>query len=188
MFCINSSDKLQIGKLEYMKKEMSLFNVDSNVSNFKWSPQGKFLTIAKKQSIEFWGGSENNFNMWHTIDFSFVDYFLSPNEKFAVTFSGYSEEDEEKPEEIKKEEAKKDGKKQEVKKEEVKKEEAKKADNIFIWNIMRTEIVRSFQIDKSENFLNFKFSHDSKYLARIKKNYVMVYEAPEMNMLPVICI
>jgi len=164
MFCINSSDKLQIGKLEYMKKEMSLFNVDSNVSNFKWSPQGKFLTIAKKQSIEFWGGSENNFNI------------------------GYSEEDEEKPEEIKKEEAKKDGKKQEVKKEEVKKEEAKKADNIFIWNIMRTEIVRSFQIDKSENFLNFKFSHDSKYLARIKKNYVMVYEAPEMNMLPVICI
>jgi hypothetical protein len=48
MFCINSSDKLQIGKLEYMKKEMTLFKVESSVQNFKWSPQGKFLTIAKK--------------------------------------------------------------------------------------------------------------------------------------------
>lgn len=201
MFCINSSDKLQIGKLEYMKKEMSLFNVESNVSKFKWSPQGKFLTIAKKQSIEFWGGSENNFNIWHTIDFSFEDYFLSPNEKFCITFSGYPEEETEKieeakKEEVKKEEAKKDGKKvevkkedpkkkEEMKKEEAKKEEGKKVDNVFIWNIMRTEIVRGFQIDRSESHLNFKFSHDSKYLARFKKNYLMVYEAPEMNMIPV---
>ena len=50
MFCIKS-DKLQLGKLEYMKKEMSLFEIGSNVNKFKWSPQGKFLTIAKKQVI-----------------------------------------------------------------------------------------------------------------------------------------
>ena len=50
MFCIKS-DKLQLGKLEYMKKEMSLFEIGSNVNIFKWSPQGKFLTIAKKQVI-----------------------------------------------------------------------------------------------------------------------------------------
>ena len=50
---------------------------------------------------------------------------------------------------------------------------------------MRQEIVRSFQIDKSESFKNFKFSHDSKFLARLKNNYLFIYEAPEMNMLPV---
>ena len=50
MFCIKS-DKLQLGNLEYMKKEMSLFEIGSNVNKFKWSPQGKFLTIAKKQVI-----------------------------------------------------------------------------------------------------------------------------------------
>lgn len=77
-------------------------------------------------------------------------------------------------------------KKEEVKKDENKKDDLKKVDNIFIWNIMRQEIVRSFQIDKTESFSNFKFSHDSKFLARIKNNYLMIYEAPEMNMLPVI--
>lgn len=119
--------------------------------------------------------------MWHSIDFSFQDYFLSPNEKFAITFSGYLDEDDEKPEEVKKEDPKK---KEDAKKEEAKKPEVKKPDNIFIWNIMKTEIVRSFPIDKSENYLNFKFSHDSRYLARVKKGYVFVYEAPEMNMVP----
>jgi uncharacterized protein with WD repeat len=110
--------------------------------------------------------------LWHLIEFSFVDYFLSPNEKFAITFSGYSEREEE-PQKI-------DPKK----KEEMKKDDVKKVDNIFIWNIMRTEIVRSFHIDKSESHLNFKFSHDSKYLGRVKGAYLMIYEAPEMNMLP----
>ena len=50
MICIKNQEKLQVGKLEYLKKEMSLFNIESqNFNKFKWSPQGKFLTIAKNQ-------------------------------------------------------------------------------------------------------------------------------------------
>ena len=130
--------------------------------------------------------------MWHTIEFSFKDYIISPNEKFAITFSGFTEEEEDQELEIKeikkKEEAKivKKDEKVDVKKEEVKKDDPKKVDNIFIWDIMKQEIVRSFYINKSESFQNFKFSHDSKYLARIKKDHVMIYVSPEMTMLPVI--
>lgn len=49
---------------------------------------------------------------------------------------------------------------------------------------MRNDLVRGFAIGKDEKFSDFKWSNDSKYLARLKKDILIVYEAPKMLMLP----
>ena len=136
------------------------------------------------QCLEFWGGPENNFNLWHKIEFSFEDFEISPNERFVITFSGNEGEEEKEKKEEEKKEVKKD-EKGVVKKEEKKEEKISRPDNVFIWDIMKNEIVRSYYIDRSEKFQNLKFSYDSKYLARIKKDVIIVYVSPEMGMLPV---
>jgi uncharacterized protein with WD repeat len=46
-------------------------------------------------------------------------------------------------------------------------------------------MIRGLIMSKEEQFNKIKFSHDSKYLARMKKDLIIVYEAPLMSMLPV---
>src|SRR5690349_3591047 len=48
---------------------------------------------------------------------------------------------------------------------------------------MRNDLVRGFAITKEEKFTDFKWSNDSKYLARLKKDILMVYEIPKMQMI-----
>jgi hypothetical protein len=54
---------------------------------------------------------------------------------------------------------------------------------VFIWDILQKELIRGFAINKNEKFENFKWSDDSKYLARLKKDILMVYVSPTMEML-----
>ncbi len=49
---------------------------------------------------------------------------------------------------------------------------------------MRKELIRDLTITKEESFSNFKWSKDSKYFGRIKKDILIIYEAPKMQMLP----
>jgi uncharacterized protein with WD repeat len=43
---------------------------------------------------------------------------------------------------------------------------------------MQNELIRGFAINREEKFENYKFSVDSKYLARLKKDILIVYTTP----------
>jgi uncharacterized protein with WD repeat len=49
---------------------------------------------------------------------------------------------------------------------------------------MQNELIRGFAINKDEKFEHFKWSDDNKYLARLKKDILIVYVTPTMEMLP----
>jgi uncharacterized protein with WD repeat len=55
---------------------------------------------------------------------------------------------------------------------------------VFFWDILRNEIVKALNIDNEEKMEHFKWSHDSKYVGRIKQERLMVYESPKMIMIP----
>jgi hypothetical protein len=95
------------------------------------------------------------------------DYLLSNNEDFVITFSGHS---------ISSQDSKADAQKE--------KEAAGMKENVFVWDLLRNEMIRGLAIGKDEKFENFKWSHDSKFFGRIKKDILIVYESPKMQMLP----
>jgi uncharacterized protein with WD repeat len=48
---------------------------------------------------------------------------------------------------------------------------------------MQNELIRGFAANIDEKFENFKWSDDSKYLARLKKDILIIYVAPTIEML-----
>jgi len=58
-------------------------------------------------------------------------------------------------------------------------------ENVFIWDLLGDELVRGFTINKEEKFENFKWSPTGKYFGRIKKDILIIYEAPNMQIIPV---
>ena len=58
-------------------------------------------------------------------------------------------------------------------------------ENVFIWDLYNDELIRGFAINKDEKFEHFKWSPDSKFFGRIKKDVMIVYEAPKMQIIPV---
>lgn len=58
-------------------------------------------------------------------------------------------------------------------------------ENIFIWDLLGEELIRGFTINKDEKFENFKWSPNGKFFGRIKKDILIVYEAPKMQIIPV---
>ena len=50
--------------------------------------------------------------------------------------------------------------------------------------MQKCEVIRGLSLSIDEDFSKVKFSGDSKYLSRSKKDVVIVYEAPLMSMLP----
>lgn len=62
----------------------------------------------------------------------------------------------------------------------------KPLDNVFIWDIVKSEMIRSMHIYFDEPFSNFKFSYDSKYLCMIRKDYFFLYSTSDMSMIPVL--
>jgi hypothetical protein len=50
--------------------------------------------------------------------------------------------------------------------------------------LIRKELIRDLTITKDENFSQFKWSRDSQFFGRIKKDILIIYEAPKMQMLP----
>ena len=88
---------------------------------------------------------------------------LSSNENCVITFSGYASQTAD---------TKSDQVKEQIK------------ENVFIWDLLRNDLIRGLAIGKDEKFENFKWSPDSKYFGRIKKDILIVYESPKMQMLP----
>lgn len=58
-------------------------------------------------------------------------------------------------------------------------------ENVFIWDLLNDELIRGFTINKDEKFENFKWSPDAKFFGRIKKDVMIVYESPKMQIIPV---
>ena len=61
-------------------------------------------------------------------------------------------------------------------------------ENVFIWDLLANELIRGFTINKEEKFENFKWSASSKYFGRIKKDILIIYESPKMQIIPVFII
>lgn len=59
-------------------------------------------------------------------------------------------------------------------------------ENVFIWDLLGDELIRGFTINKEEKFENFKWSPTGKFFGRIKKDILIIYEAPKMQIIPVI--
>ncbi len=97
------------------------------------------------------------------MDFSTKEYLLSNNENFIITFWGNNTSTNSESKEASKEQIK---------------------ENVFIWDLLRNDMIRGLAIGKDEKFENFKWSYDSKYFGRIKKDILIVYEAPKMQMIP----
>jgi uncharacterized protein with WD repeat len=92
------------------------------------------------------------------------DYVLSNSENYAITFSGYPE----------------------AKTEEQKGAETKEQkENVFVWDILKNDLLRGFAITKEEKFENFKWSPDSKFFGRLKNDILIVYETPKIAMIAV---
>jgi len=114
--------------------------------------------------LKLFGGT-SSFDLKIQLDYNIKDYVLSNNENFAVTFSGYSNQSN-----------------QVEGKNEVEKDQTK--ENVFIWDLLRNDLIRGLTINKDEKFENFKWSSDSKFFGRIKKDILIIYEAPKMQMIP----
>jgi hypothetical protein len=56
--------------------------------------------------------------------------------------------------------------------------------NVFVWDLHRNELIRDLKITKEENFSNFKWSNDSKFFGRLKKDILIIYQTPKMQMVP----
>jgi len=100
------------------------------------------------------------------LDYNIKEYSLSNNENYVITFSGHSAQ------ETKDQKESKDATPAPIK------------ENVFIWDLLRNDMIRGLAIGKDEKFENFKWSHDSKFFGRIKKDILIVYESPKMQMIP----
>jgi WD40 repeat protein len=183
MLLIESKDKITVGTVHFLKKT---FNVNYTLPNSKdineisWSPQGKYLVISKEDKIILYGG-ENDQPITE-LKFHSHNYKISNDENYIVTFSGYQND---KPVKETKPEAKEDDEEDEEGEEEEDEDKKKKKediDNVFVRDILNNQILRSFVINKEEKFSNFIWSPDSKYLGRIQKQLLIVYELPSMKM------
>jgi len=58
-------------------------------------------------------------------------------------------------------------------------------ENVFIWDLLSDELIRGFTINKEEKFENFKWSPNGKFFGRIKKDILIIYESPKMQIIPV---
>jgi uncharacterized protein with WD repeat len=59
-------------------------------------------------------------------------------------------------------------------------------ENVFIWDLLGDELIRGFTINKDEKFENFKWSPNGKFFGRIKKDILIIYDSPKMQIIPVI--
>jgi hypothetical protein len=115
--------------------------------------------------LKLYGGSQE-WDLKIQLDYNIKEYSLSNNENYVITFSGYSAQ------ETKDQKDSKDATPAPIK------------ENVFIWDLLRNDMIRGLAIGKDEKFENFKWSPDSKFFGRIKKDILIVYESPKMQMIP----
>ena len=193
MLLIESKDKITVGTCHFLKKTYNKNYTLANskeINEIKWSPQGKYLIASKEDKIIFYGGQ--NEQPITEVNIHAHNYNMSNDENYIVSFSGYSKDvlDKEKKKDEKKGEKKeekkeeqKDENKEEKKEEKKEEEKVENIDNVFVRDIVNDSIIRSFAIDTNEKFSNFIWSPDSKYIGRVKKDILTVYELPSMRMI-----
>ena len=93
------------------------------------------------------------------------------------------EEEKRKKEEEEKRKKEEEEKKKKEEEERIEAEKLANRENVFIRDINTNELIRGFSIQRNEDFENFKWSHDSQFLGRIKGDILIVYESPEMRMI-----
>jgi hypothetical protein len=101
MCSIKYKDKVILYRLHYLKKEfLPLYTIPySKVSGIKWSPQGRYLVINEGHRLKLYGGT-NVFEIQKHIDFNIKEFTLSNDEVYCVTFSGYSEHEDQTNKEV----------------------------------------------------------------------------------------
>ena len=161
MFFLKSKEDISVGKVHYLKKEMKInYKIkNENINSIKWSPQGKYLIVNEMSNIKLYNGENNTPD--YDIDVHAKDYCISNNEKYLISFIGYSENT----------------------KNEKENPNSTLKENVFIRDIDHNELIRGIAIGKDENFKNFKWSNDSGYFGRIKNDILIVYESPKMQMI-----
>ena len=163
---IKRNDKLfQQCSLHYLRKEIKPLHEGCELKEcdtLNWSPNGTFLIKNCGNSIEFFSGNKTLEKVLE-IPENCQSLKVSNDEKYMISFLGLGNTNLiSDPDYIK---------------------DLITRQNVFIWDIYRTQIIKSIRIGNDEDFSNFKFSDDSKYLGRLKNDTLMIYEAPEYKML-----
>ena len=158
MIYLKNPSHIKVMNIHYLKKELSqIYSIpNENIINMSWSPQGKYLVVSETDKINLYSGDQSVKD--HEISVHAKDYSISNDEKYMITFIGYSE-------------SKEDTEQKQLK------------ENVFIRDIDNNELIRGIAINKDEHFSNFKWSYDSAYFGRIKKEILIIYGAPKMQII-----
>ena len=92
MMCIESKDKIKVGKIHFLKKTFETkyeLNNGSDINEVKWSPQGKYLVLSKDDQIIFYGGDSNK--PINELNIHSHRYIISNDENYIITFTGYKD-------------------------------------------------------------------------------------------------
>jgi translation initiation factor 3 subunit B len=123
-----------------------------------WSPLGTYLVTFHQLGIILWGGpSWKRLHKFQHPGVKLVDF--SPNERYIITFSQSAAD-------------------------QTKTNNTEKSKEIFVWDVRSGQKMIEFK-KVSNNWPAFRWSHDSKYFARInpEKGVLNIYQTPEMSLL-----
>lgn len=164
-FSIRNKTSILYYSYHYLKKELNLINkhdIEDENSMYKWSPNGTFLVNKLSSKLEFYTINDRMDKVFEIPD-NCISYIISPNERFLVTYLGrtctnlITDYDYIK--------------------------DMITRQNVFIWDLSLKTMKKSVKISSDESFDNVKFSHDGKYLSRLKETTLIIYEAPDFKML-----
>eukprot|EP01120_Amphizonella_sp_Union-15-10_P013936 TRINITY_DN6582_c0_g1_i1.p1 TRINITY_DN6582_c0_g1~~TRINITY_DN6582_c0_g1_i1.p1 ORF type:complete len:668 (+),score=165.09 TRINITY_DN6582_c0_g1_i1:58-2061(+) len=127
-----------------------------------WSPLGTYLVTLHRLGVILWGGPN-----WDKIQklphegVNLIDF--SPNERYLITYSSFKAE----------------------------KDDPKDPQSFFVWDTRTGAKLRGFPNenndpqDKSNNpgWPVFKWSHDDKYLSKLKQGAIAIFETPSITLL-----
>jgi translation initiation factor 3 subunit B len=121
-----------------------------------WSPLGTYLVTFHQLGIILWGGP--SWKKLHRFQHPGVKLVdFSPNERYIVTFSQSAADQ----------------------------DNTQNSQAIIVWDVHTGQKIRNFA-KVSNNWPAFRWSHDSKYFARInpeKGGVLSIYQTPEMTLL-----
>lgn len=159
----NAGNLVALNRLHYMKKENYQSGEPLGIgkgNSVNWSPQGTFLVYNDNQNLDFYGGSES-LRLVHRLPAAAKEFVFSHDEKYLITFLGLGKTD--------------------LVSDVNELREIVTRQNVFFWDIRNKEVLKSLKINYDELFENFKWSPESKFLGRLKKDVLMVYESPEFK-------
>lgn len=151
MLLLKSEEKNSVSKIHFLKKELhENYSISSQNINQINWSPQGKYLIVTYNNKIEFYGGENSTPIL-SIDIYSKDYSISNDEKYIIIFVGYSNDN-----------------------------DSTNKENVFIRDINNNELIRGITISKEENFKNFQWSHDSQFFGRIKRDILIVHEAPKM--------